>query len=231
MPDGSGLDVLSAAKARSAATEVVLMTAYSTVESALDAMRQGAYDFVTKPFSPAEIVALSQKALEKASIITENRRLRAHIQRLEPEGHEPWGTSPAMQRIADLVGKIASTRTTVLITGESGTEKERVARALHERSDRAKRPFLVVNCGALPEALMESELFGHEKGAFTGAGMSLTRPISRGRWGHAPARRGWRASSATSGEASPRTSRAPCTRGGRSQRSGGGCPSIGGDKP
>ncbi|MFT3770803.1 MAG: sigma-54 dependent transcriptional regulator [Minicystis sp.] len=174
MPDGSGIDVLTAAKDRSSATEVVVMTAHSTVESAIDAMRKGAYDFVTKPFSPAEIAAIGQKALEKSSIVAENRRLKAQIERLEPDREEPLGTSPAMVRIGELIDKIAGMRTTVLITGESGTGKERVARLLHDKSDRAGKPFVVVNCGALPEALMESELFGHEKGAFTGAsGRSL----------------------------------------------------------
>jgi two-component system response regulator PilR (NtrC family) len=174
MPDGSGLDVLGAAKSRSNATEVIVMTAHSTVEAAIDAMRRGAYDFVTKPFSPAEIAAIGQKALEKSSIVAENRRLRAHLDRLEHDRDDVLGTSPEMARISELIDKIASARTTVLITGESGTGKERVARLLHDKSDRAGKPFIVVNCGALPEALMESELFGHEKGAFTGAsGRSL----------------------------------------------------------
>jgi two-component system response regulator PilR (NtrC family) len=167
MPDGSGIDVLTAAKARSAATEVIIMTAHSTVESALEAMRRGAYDFVTKPFSPAEIATLAAKALEKSSLVEENIRLRAQVEQRDPL--DTLGTSPAMQRVDELISKVARTRTTVLITGESGTGKERVARALHERSDRADKAFLVVNCGALPEALMESELFGHEKGSFTGA--------------------------------------------------------------
>jgi two-component system response regulator PilR (NtrC family) len=170
MPDGSGMDVLTAAKQRSEATEVLVMTAHSTVDAALEAMRRGAYDFVTKPFSPAEIAALAQKALEKGSIVIENQRLKAHLERLGSDGRESLGTSPAMQRIAELITKVAKARTTVLITGESGTGKERVARALHTQSDRADKPFVVVNCGALPEALMESELFGHERGAFTGAG-------------------------------------------------------------
>jgi two-component system response regulator PilR (NtrC family) len=169
MPDGSGMDVLSAAKERSPATEVIVMTAHSTVESAIEAMRRGAYDFITKPFSTAEIGAIAHKALEKSSIVTENQRLRAQIERLVPSEREPFPASPAMQRVGELIAKIAPMRTTVLITGESGTGKERVARALHEKSDRAHKPFLVVNCAAIPEALMESELFGHEKGSFTGA--------------------------------------------------------------
>jgi len=183
MPDGSGIDVLSAAKQRTGATEVIVMTAHSTVEAAIDAMRRGAYDFVTKPFSPAEIAAIAQKALEKSSIVSENQRLKAHLERFEHDPREPLGESPAMQRVAELCEKIAPTRTTVLITGESGTGKERVARLLHERSDRAGKPFVVVNCGALPEALMESELFGHEKGAYTGAAarsLGLFREASGG---------------------------------------------------
>ncbi|MBI3201538.1 MAG: sigma-54-dependent Fis family transcriptional regulator [Myxococcales bacterium] len=166
MPDGSGFDVLGAAKGRAAATEVILITAHSTVENAIAAMRGGAYDFVTKPFQPAEVAALVQKALEKHDLRAENSRLRARIERTDAE---MLGRSPAMRTVIDLVDRIAATKTTVLITGESGTGKERVARAIHERSDRSAGPFLVVNCGALPEALMESELFGHEKGAFTGA--------------------------------------------------------------
>ncbi len=168
MPDGSGLDVLAAAKKRSDATEVVVMTAHSTVETAISAMRGGAYDFVVKPFSPAHVVAIAQKAVERRSIVSENQRLRAKLERLEPHDLD-LGSNPRMVAIAELIEKIASTKTTVLITGESGTGKERIAQRLHQRSDRRDGPFRVVNCGALPEALMESELFGHEKGAFTGA--------------------------------------------------------------
>ncbi|HKQ71218.1 MAG TPA: sigma-54 dependent transcriptional regulator [Polyangiaceae bacterium] len=167
MPDGSGLDLLTNAKERAAATQVVVMTAHSTVEAAVDAMRRGAYDFITKPFANAEIAALISKALEKGQIVTENEQLRAKVRHLEKR--EMFGSGAAAKTLGDIVRKAASTRTTVLITGESGTGKELVARALHDQSERAGKPFLVVNCGALPEALMESELFGHEKGAFTGA--------------------------------------------------------------
>ena len=166
MPDGDGFMVLEAAKARSAATEVIVMTAYH--EHAYDAMRRGAYDFVAKPFpSLREVLERVGKAYEKAALLEENLKLRARI--AEP-GAAPWvARSQPMRRILDIIDKVAGTRTTVLITGESGTGKERIARLLHDRSDRAHAPFLVVNCGALPEALIESELFGHERGAFTGA--------------------------------------------------------------
>jgi two-component system response regulator PilR (NtrC family) len=167
MPDGTGLDVLAAAKARSTSTEVVLITAHSTVENAISAMRSGAYDFVTKPFDPSELAAVIAKAFEKQSLVEENTRLRARVG--ERDDCKLIGRSSAMRATLDVVARIAKTKATVLITGESGTGKERIARTIHESSERASGPFLVVNCGALPEALMESELFGHEKGAFTGA--------------------------------------------------------------
>ena len=167
MPDGSGLDVLAAAKSRSASTQVILVTAHSTLENALSAMRSGAYDFVAKPFEAAELAALVGKAIEKQAIVIENQRLKAQISRIS--SNDVLGKSLAMRQVLDLAKRVASAKTTVLITGESGTGKERVARFIHDQSDRSAGPFLVVNCGALPEALMESELFGHEKGSFTGA--------------------------------------------------------------
>jgi two-component system, NtrC family, response regulator PilR len=169
MPDGSGLDLVTLARERSDATEVIVMTAHSTVEQAIEAMRRGAYDFIAKPFSTAELRALVQKAFEKGAIVTENHRLRAQVDRLD-KGHDGLlFHSESMRRILELVRRIASSKSTVLITGESGTGKERIARAVHEASDRASKPFVVVNCGAFPEQLIESELFGHERGAFTGA--------------------------------------------------------------
>ena len=167
MPDGSGLDLLSLARERSPGTETIVMTAHSTLETAIEAMRRGAYDFVAKPFGTSELRALVHKAFEKRAIVAENKQLHARLDRERPK--DLLGRSEPMRRIMDLVQRIASSKSTVLITGESGTGKERIARAIHELSDRADKPFLVVNCGAIPETLLESELFGHDKGAFTGA--------------------------------------------------------------
>lgn len=167
MPDGSGLDVLSFARETAIETEVIIMTAHSTLETAIEAMKRGAYDFITKPFSNSELRALVAKAFEKRSLVEENVRLKAQVDRHQPKGL--IGHAPAMKTMFDVIARIANGRSTVLITGESGTGKERVARFIHESSDRKDKPFLVINCGAIPEALMESELFGHEKGAFTGA--------------------------------------------------------------
>lgn len=166
MPDGSGLDVLTSAKSRAGASQVVLLTAHATVESAVSAMGAGAYDFVTKPFDNSELLAVLAKAFEKFALLTENRALRAKSQAITGE---LAGKSTAMRRTLDLVRRVAGSKTSVLLTGESGTGKERIARRIHDLSERREKPFLVVNCGALPENLMESELFGHEKGAFTGA--------------------------------------------------------------
>ncbi|MEO8800301.1 MAG: sigma 54-interacting transcriptional regulator, partial [Polyangiaceae bacterium] len=167
MPDGSGLDVVTAAREKSPTTEVIVMTAHSTIETAVDAMRRGAYDFITKPFSTGIVRALAHKALEKRALVAENATLRAEIARTQKR--DLLGKSEAMRKIVDLVQRVAHSKSTVLITGESGVGKERIARTVHQLSDRASAPFLVVNCGAIPEQLMESELFGHEKGAFTGA--------------------------------------------------------------
>ncbi|GAB4210463.1 MAG: sigma-54 dependent transcriptional regulator [Sandaracinaceae bacterium] len=168
LPDGTGMDVLATARAHDDSTQVIVITAYATTEQAVQAMRLGAYDYIAKPFRNHELLALVEKALEKREIVGENRILRARVDEKE-RSSKVLGRSAAMQRVLDLVRRVASSPTSVLLTGESGTGKELVARALHDESSRAKKPFVVVNCGAIPETLMESELFGHEKGAFTGA--------------------------------------------------------------
>ncbi|MGE0546702.1 MAG: sigma-54-dependent transcriptional regulator [Kofleriaceae bacterium] len=148
--------------------EVILVTAFATADTAIAAMKQGAYDYLTKPFQVDEINAVIGRALEKRALVAHNIELRDQLAgraRLA----QLLGKSRAMQKVFELITKIHSTRTNVLITGESGTGKELVARALHSEGNRAKAPFVAVNCGAIPDELMESELFGHKKGAFTGA--------------------------------------------------------------
>ena len=168
MPDGTGMEVLDAVRTRSADTQILMVTAYATTEQAVEAMRKGAYDYVQKPFKNHELLATLEKALEKRAIVAENQTLRAEVKARWSEG-QLIGKSAAMGRLRDLIERLSSTTANVLITGESGTGKEMVARALHFQSPRAEEAFVVLNCGAIPENLIESELFGHIKGAFTGA--------------------------------------------------------------
>jgi two-component system response regulator PilR (NtrC family) len=168
MPDGSGMEVLEQAKQRDDTLQVIMITAFATTEQAVEAMRLGAYDYIQKPFKNSELLAQIEKALEKRSIVHENRALRAQVTSGFRVG-DLLGKGAKMRAVMDLVRRVASGRSSVLITGESGTGKEVVARALHESGERSRNAFITVNCGALPETLMESELFGHEKGAFTGA--------------------------------------------------------------
>jgi len=168
MPDGSGMGVLQRARARDESTQVILITAYATTAAAVAAMREGAYDYVQKPFKNDELLAVVEKAVEKRAIVEQNRSLRRQIQQGFCAG-DIVGKSAAIQNVMSIVQRVANAPASVLITGESGTGKELVARALHSGGERASRPFVAINCGAMPEALLESELFGHEKGSFTGA--------------------------------------------------------------
>ena len=169
----TGLDLLQAVKDVSPETVVIMITAFATTETAIAAMKQGAYDYVTKPFKVDELRLVVEKALEKKLLTLENRRLRTEL-RTQLKKRELVGTSQAMQIVYELIGQVAGTKTNVLISGDSGTGKELVARAIHDQSERRDRPFVAVNCGAIPENLLESELFGHVKGAFTGAFQNKT---------------------------------------------------------
>jgi DNA-binding NtrC family response regulator len=168
MPDKDGLDVLRAATASDEGTVVVLMTAFGTVESAVQAMKDGATDYLNKPLNKAELLIKLEKALKDRHRDQENLKLH---QELENRYHfdKIIGSSPAMNEVYRLIGKVLDNNSTVLISGESGTGKELAARAIHYNGTRRKNPFVAVNCGAIPENLIESELFGHEKGAFSGA--------------------------------------------------------------
>ena len=168
MPGMDGIDLLKATKAVSPETEIILMTAYGTVEIAVAAMKDGAYDFVTKPFKRIQIVKGVRRALEKQNLIVENRSLRQELARVRKSG-EIIGNSQAIKQTLEMVRQVAPSTATVLFQGESGTGKELFAKAIHQYSSRGDGPYVAVNCAALPESILESELFGYEKGAFTGA--------------------------------------------------------------
>ena len=170
MPQVSGIEILAAVKEQDPETPVVLMTAQASLQSAIQAVNSGAFHYVQKPFSNDEIVALCRRAAEVRRLKSENKQLKQEIRRRERSGQvKPIGKSRLFSDVLRLAEQVAPTESTVLIQGESGTGKEVIARYLHSLSARTEGPFLSINCGALPESLLESELFGHVKGSFTGA--------------------------------------------------------------
>lgn len=171
MPVMGGLEFLEELHKRKTPPLIIMMSAFATIDTAVQAMKKGAYDFITKPFKIDEILCVLEKATERLSLLAENRTLREKVASLEL-GHGPRpmvGNSPAIEELKALIRRVASYDTTVLITGESGTGKELVARGIHQLSERAAKPFISVNCGAVPANLLESEFFGYVKGAFSGA--------------------------------------------------------------
>jgi two-component system response regulator HydG len=170
MPDVGGVEILAAARQQNPDTPVILMTAQATLQSAMQAVNEGAFYYIQKPFRNDELLAILKRATEHRELRIENRSLRQEIKRREgPSGARPVGNSRSWLEVLRLAETVAPTESTVLIQGESGTGKEVIARYIHELSSRADRTFASINCGALPESLLESELFGHVKGSFTGA--------------------------------------------------------------
>jgi DNA-binding NtrC family response regulator len=168
MPGMDGMQLLEELKKLQPSLVVIMITGYATIKSAVEAIQKGAYDYLSKPFTPDEVRVIIERAVEHSRLEGENVLLRRHLQ-----AHRPFenilGNSPALQRVLDLIEKVADTDSSILLTGETGTGKELAARAIHDRSRRRDKLFLPLNCGSLAEGVLESELFGHVKGAFTGA--------------------------------------------------------------
>jgi two-component system nitrogen regulation response regulator GlnG len=169
MPDLDGLSVLGKARERDVQTPIIIITAQNTMDNAIEAMKRGAYDYITKPFNVEEVRAIATRALDMSRLTTDLHRLERELRGRFELGVAIVGSSAAMQEIYKTIGRIAKTDATVLIQGESGTGKELIAKVLHYHSNRWSGPFVAINCAAIPRDLLESELFGHERGAFTGA--------------------------------------------------------------
>jgi two-component system nitrogen regulation response regulator GlnG len=176
LPDVDGLTLLREAKESGIDTSIIIMTAQNTMKNAIEAMKSGAFDYVTKPFDLEEILVVVERALDNRKLSRSLRELKEEVKKRYEPGINMIGTSPAIQKVYKTIGQVASTPATILIQGESGTGKELVAKTIHYNSPRWNKPFVAVNCAAIPRELLESDLFGHEKGAFTGA---LERRIGR----------------------------------------------------
>ncbi len=168
MPKMKGTQLLKKVKDVHPETVVIMITAYASTESAVEAMKEGAYDYITKPFNVEEIKVIIGKALERGMLERDNLFLKRELDK-GYSFENIIGASPVMQKVFDMIERVSQTKTNILISGESGTGKELVARAIHNKSQRKNRPFVVINCGGIPESLLESDLFGHVRGAFTGA--------------------------------------------------------------
>ena len=168
LPDMDGLEVLRQAKRINPDIIAIIITAHGTVDTAIEAVREGAFDYLLKPFSMAELEVTTQRSLDHRRLVEENRELQGELSSMKPFT-EIVATSPQMQKVLETIRKLATSEANILLAGESGTGKELAARAIHKASRRRHRPFVPIDCAAMPENLLESEMFGYEKGAFTGA--------------------------------------------------------------
>jgi DNA-binding NtrC family response regulator len=182
MPGRSGIEMVGEIREMRPETPVVLMTAFGSIDSVIESMRAGAFDYITKPFEPESVMLTIDRAIERRALEEENRRLRRAVDKTSSFG-DLIGASPAMREIFALIKKVAHSRASVLVTGESGTGKEVVARTIHYHGPRSVNPFIPINCTAIPEGLLESELFGHVRGAFTGAHTSKQGLFEKARGG------------------------------------------------
>ncbi len=182
MPGRSGIEMVGEIREMRPETPVVLMTAFGSIDSVIESMRAGAFDYITKPFEAESVMLTVDRAIERRALEEENRRLRRAVDQTSAFG-DLIGASPAMREIFALIKKVAHSRASVLITGESGTGKEVVARTIHYHGSRSAHPFIPINCTAIPEGLLESELFGHVRGAFTGAHTSKQGLFEKARGG------------------------------------------------
>ena len=199
LPEGDGFGVLRAAKEIDADIPVIVMTAYGSIEDAVRAMKEGALDFLAKPVDPDHLLLLVDRALEQRRMVTENLLMKEELA-VRRGAPQLVGDDPSLRKVFASLQRAAATDTTVLLEGESGTGKELFARSLHALSPRADAPFVAINCAAIPETLLETELFGHEKGAFTGAVGAQARQVRDGASRHAVPRRDRRPAAGAAGQ-------------------------------
>ena len=230
MPGMDGVELLEKLRAQDEAACVIVMTAFGAVESAVSAMKEGAADYLTKPLNMTELTLVLDREFDRLRLRRETGTLRARL--AERYSFENIiGSSPAMQEVFKTVAQVATSRASVLITGESGTGKELIAAAIHQRSPRAKGPFVKLHCAALAETLLESELFGHERGSFTGAGRPPRRAVLSGQRRNAVSRRDRRGLAWGAGEIAAISARARVRTRGRKRNSAGGCAGHRRDQP